>query len=230
MGSFSASMSAPKKAEWWQSEGIYKERSGQDGFQGLMVRNFVTGLLRNCFVKWLIFSSFLEQEWVSKGFFGGCMRLYIARRLIVYQEIEQLPGLSRGVALLQLEILIGIRFCQCQGIQVLNYYESVQRWVQKEEKFLALGCFKCGDKWVRLPENWMKRISVRFGNKCWQFSYQVDLFWCTVQGRWTKCSERRTFFDRSKVLFSFKENRYFTLWCIYNVHRHGWRCAWKGMM
>ena len=63
------------------------------------------------------------------------MRLYIARRLIVYQEIEQLPGLSRGVALLQLEILIGIRFCQCQGIQVLNYYESVQRWVQKEEKF-----------------------------------------------------------------------------------------------
>ena len=70
------------------------------------------------------------------------MRLYIARRLIVYQEIEQLPGLSRGVALLQLEILIGIRFCQCQGIQVLNYYESVQRWVQKEEKFLALGCFK----------------------------------------------------------------------------------------
>jgi len=68
------------------------------------------------------------------------MRLYIARRLIVYQEIEQLPGLSRGVALLQLEILIGIRFCQCQGIQVLNYYESVQRWVQKEEKFrVALG-------------------------------------------------------------------------------------------
>ena len=55
------------------------------------------------------------------------MRLYIARRLIVYQEIEQMPGLSRGVALLQLEILIGIRFCQCQGIQVLNYYESVQR-------------------------------------------------------------------------------------------------------
>ena len=68
------------------------------------------------------------------------MRLYIARRLIVYQEIEQLPGLSRGVALLQLEILIGIRFCQCQGIQVLNYYESVQRWVQKGEKFrVALG-------------------------------------------------------------------------------------------
>ena len=68
------------------------------------------------------------------------MRLYIARRLIVYQEIEQLPGLSRGVALLQLEILIGIRFCQCQGIQVLYYYESVQRWVQKEEKFrVALG-------------------------------------------------------------------------------------------
>ena len=68
------------------------------------------------------------------------MRLYIARRLIVYQEIEQMPGLSRGVALLQLEILIGIRFCQCQGIQVLNYYESVQRWVQKEEKFrVALG-------------------------------------------------------------------------------------------
>ena len=68
------------------------------------------------------------------------MRLYIARRLIVYQEIEQLPGLSRGVALLQLEILIGIRFCQCQGIQVLDYYESVQRWVQKEEKFrVALG-------------------------------------------------------------------------------------------
>ena len=68
------------------------------------------------------------------------MRLYIARRLIVYQEIEQLPGLSRGVALLQLEILIGIRFCQCQGIQVLNYYESVQRWVQKEEKLrVALG-------------------------------------------------------------------------------------------
>ena len=67
------------------------------------------------------------------------MRLYIARRLIVYQEIEQLPGLSRGVALLQLEILIGIRFCQCQGVQVLNYNESVQRWVQKEEKFLALG-------------------------------------------------------------------------------------------
>jgi len=26
-----------------QSAGIYKERSGQDGFQGLMVRNFVTG-------------------------------------------------------------------------------------------------------------------------------------------------------------------------------------------
>ena len=68
------------------------------------------------------------------------MRLYIARRLIVYQEIEQMPGLSRGVALLQLEILIGIRFCQCQGIQVLNYYESVQRWVQKGEKFrVALG-------------------------------------------------------------------------------------------
>ena len=58
----------------------------------------------------------------------------------MYQEIEQMPGLSRGVALLQLEILIGIRFCQCQGIQVLNYYESVQRWVQKEEKFrVALG-------------------------------------------------------------------------------------------
>ena len=34
-----------------QSAGIYKERSGQDGFQGLMVRNFVTGLLRNFFIK-----------------------------------------------------------------------------------------------------------------------------------------------------------------------------------
>ena len=35
--------------------GIYKERSGQDGFQGLMVRNFVTGLLRNFFHKMINF-------------------------------------------------------------------------------------------------------------------------------------------------------------------------------
>ena len=38
-----------------QSAGIYKERSGQDGFQGLMVRNFVTGLLRNFFRKMINF-------------------------------------------------------------------------------------------------------------------------------------------------------------------------------
>ena len=49
------------------------------------------------------------------------------------QEIEQLPGLSRGVAFLQLEILLGIRFCQCQGKQVLNHYESVQCYVKKRK-------------------------------------------------------------------------------------------------
>ena len=206
-----------------QSAGIYKERSGQDGFQGLMVRNFVTGLLRNCFVKWLIFSSFLEQEWVSKGFFGGCMRLYIARRLIVYQEIEQLPGLSRGVALLQLEILIGIRFCQCQGIQVLNYYESVQRWVQKEEKFrVALGWLKWGDEQLRLPENWMERISLRFGTKCWQFSYQVDLFWCEFKG-----GEQNVVRDGPSSICQ----RFCSVAKKTGIsHCHGWRTSWKGMM